>query len=207
MTTADLIRLKNKGGYILKYDYGQNRFTIKLKDLIEQGFEMFDDSYDLTEAYKDRFEELFIETYLMQEIGFPTVDEFKRQVYLDLKRECKKFNVLIANFETAISLDPLVNQKLTTSAVVASLTGSTSTNKFNDLPKGKITAITDGYLTSLGETSTDANSDVTSETVFEGFTEAQINLIENYNRKLEDMLVKFVDLFAKNFMQLLVASY
>lgn len=207
MTTAELIKLKNKGGYVLKYDYGQNRFTIKLKDLIEQGFEMFDESYDLTEAYKDRFETLFIETYLMQEIGFPTVDEFKRQVYLDLKRECKKFNVLIANFETAISLDPLVNQKLTTSAVVASITGSSSTNKFNDTPKGKITAITDGYLSSIGEASTDANSDVTSETVFEGFTEAQINLIENYNRKLEDMLVNFVDMFAKNFMQLLVASY
>lgn len=207
MTTDELKRLKQKGGYVLAYDYGENDFTIKLADLIDEGFVLFSDTYPLTPALKTEFEKLFIDTYLMREIGFPTVAEFKRQVYLDLNKKSKHYNKLFEVFADALLSDPKINQRITTNTIINALSGVLSVNKFNDTPKGKITAITDGYLSSLGETDTDATSETSSNMIYEGFTDQEINLINNYASKLRDIMSEFVDMFDKNFMQLLTATY
>lgn len=215
-------------GYKAGYQYGDNRFTMSLRNLYEEGFNLFDvgDNYPLDEEYKEAFESLFLAQYWLREIGQPVWHTFKHLLYVDLKKISMVYNRKIAVFEQAFASDPNVSQRMSTSTVAQALSStaqnsafsneqtSKSVNKFNDTPKGKLTAITDGYLTSLGEienegttenettTNNESEQNNNSNTIYEGFTQQEIDLISNYASKLRNIISEMVDELDSNFFQI-----
>lgn len=161
-----------------------SRYTAELRTIIDNDFDIFDFTFNRTEASKaiisdEKLKEGFINHYYFREIGFETLERFKHFLKTKWLENLGEFDSLLVAYNEPIN-------------VKANL-GSSVDNKsvFNDTPKNALDDSKD-YATSITD-----NKQKTAG--FAGITE--VEMLEIYHNNIRDIQTEFYEKFDSLFMQ------
>lgn len=182
----------------LKKCYDNN---LKLWENIETGLDI-----DLENEVID----IFNKKYSSYEVGYTTWGEFINQIQADFLENCKMWNLKYNLLNEQYLKDPLFNQKFsTTNNIINNMTQTLNgynINKRNDTPQGQITALNDGYLTELTDSTVNneniGTNDTTATTEYLGVNDQEINLLNNYLNKIRNITTEIINYLRDNFMLL-----
>lgn len=89
------------------------KYTIELRELVENGYEIFDFDYPFYEPYqKNRFEETFINYYYFYEIGAETITRWKHMLKTQLNFLFTKYEQLYYTILRSQNIDFMLNKDL-----------------------------------------------------------------------------------------------
>lgn len=89
------------------------KYTMELRELVENGYEIFDFDYPFYEPYqKSRFEENFINFYYFYEIGAETVTRWKHMLKTELNILFTKYEQLYYTILRSQNIDFMLNKDL-----------------------------------------------------------------------------------------------
>lgn len=184
-------------------------YTITLKECILSNLDLWGGiTTGLIEPLDTEFKYAFVSRYSFSEIGFSTWDAFKSKLLYKLETSHARYNKLYTLYKEQILKDPLLSQKFKTTnninMLVSQAVEGSSLSKYNDTPQSQITAIDDGYLTSLSDIKSTNDGTTSSEGLNvvdnEGYTEQEINLLDNYRKKFIDILSVIIEDFKDLFI-------
>lgn len=157
------------------------RYTEKLYN-ITKDYDIFNFEYELNEPYKTEFENLFIQNYYNREIAVETIELFLHYLKNDVQMKCKYYNKL------------LVENGKTLSIFKEYETNSNTVNIYKDSPLNLNVqeTLNNQYATNLSENKIE-NS---------GRTQQEIDILDNYNKKLKDIMYDFINSFNDLFMKI-----
>lgn len=179
-----------------------SNYTETLQGAYDRGLELFDLDYSLT--FKEAFEEEFNLRYKLEEVGFETWAEFKHAVQVILKQKSKVYEKIYTLYEAQFEKEnPLLSAKAKTTQTNTATNTATGRQRFNDTPESQITTLDEGYLTSISDNTNTGSAEAETETQYEALNEQEINLLENYSRKLRNIVSDLVNEFRTCFMLIL----
>lgn len=181
------------------------KYTIELRELVENGCEIFDFDYPFYEPYqKNRFEETFINYYYFYEIGAETITRWKHMLKTQLNLLYTKYEQLYYTILRSQNIDFMLNKDLkeswTRELDTVGKEYNYTTNLGNENTENNITLKnTEDYknsslenglastsldnLTDISNTSTKAESDNNAMVTKNYSTQGNINQDENQKEK------------------------
>lgn len=181
------------------------KYTIELRELVENGFEIFDFDYPFYEPYqKNRFEETFINYYYFYEIGAETITRWKHMLKTQLNLLYTKYEQLYYTILRSQNIDFMLNKDLkeswTRELDTVGKEYNYTTNLGNENTENNITLKnTEDYknsslenglastsldnLTDISNTNTKAESDTNAMVTKNYSTQGNINQDENQKEK------------------------
>lgn len=181
------------------------KYTIELRELVENGYEIFDFDYPFYEPYqKNRFEETFINYYYFYEIGAETITRWKHMLKTQLNLLYTKYEQLYYTILRSQNIDFMLNKDLkeswTRELDTVGKEYNYTTNLGNENTENNITLKnTEDYknsslenglastsldnLTDISNTSTKAESDNNAMVTKNYSTQGNINQDENQKEK------------------------
>lgn len=186
-------------------------YTIQLRNLIENNYEIFDFDYPIfDEDYRKVLQQKIIDRYYFREIGFETPAQFKWYLRTRLNEIMPYYNKLynsenimnkegfnpLYNLDTTetqtrtIKQDSTMNQTETGTNEATDTASSTTTNNgkevFQDTPQSKLGDL--NYATNItdneGESEQKANTTSTGKNNNTSESEAQANTMETYENRV-----------------------
>lgn len=181
------------------------KYTIELRELVENGLEIFDFDYPFYEPYqKNRFEETFINYYYFYEIGAETITRWKHMLKTQLNLLYTKYEQLYYTILRSQNIDFMLNKDLkeswTRELDTVGKEYNYTTNLGNENTENNITLKnTEDYknsslenglastnldnLTDISNTSTKAESDNNAMVTKNYSTQGNVNQDENQKEK------------------------
>lgn len=181
------------------------KYTIELRELVENGYEIFDFDYPFYEPYqKNRFEETFINYYYFYEIGAETITRWKHMLKTQLNLLYTKYEQLYYTILRSQNIDFMLNKDLkeswTRELDTVGKEYNYTTNLGNENTENNITLKnTEDYknsslenglastnldnLTDISNTSTKAESDNNAMVTKNYSTQGNVNQDENQKEK------------------------
>ena len=157
-----------------------SKYTAELRTIIDNGFDIFD--FEYTRASESQaivsdaaLEQGFIDHFYFREVGFETLERFKKRLKTQWLESLGEFDKLLVAYNQDINIK--------------------STNKlhgktvFEDTPISKLE--NKNYATNITSNENDGYSGIT-----------EIELLEIYKNKLKDIQTEFYNSFDNLFMQI-----
>lgn len=157
-----------------------SKYTAELRTIIDNGFDIFDFQYTRTSESQaivsdEALEQGFIDHFYFREVGFETLERFKKRLKTQWLESLGEFDKLLVAYNQDINIK--------------------STNKlhgktvFEDTPISKLE--NKNYATNITSNENDGYSGIT-----------EIELLEIYKNKLKDIQTEFYNSFDNLFMQI-----
>lgn len=145
-----------------------SQYTLTIKQLVENGVNIFDFKYPLfDEAYRLELENKIIRHFYFREIGFETVGRFLFHLETKLNEIMPYYNQLYKS--TLFDFNPLINYQVTethTRDGKSTGTGSETNgvkNLFSDTPQGRVSLNSTNHVTEINQTDGNSSSLNTGE--------------------------------------------
>lgn len=155
-----------------------SQYTLTVKQLIENGVNLFDFNYPIfDENYRDEFENKIIRHFYFREIGFETVGRFLFHLETKLNEIMPYYNQMYKS--TLFDFNPLINYQVTEtqsregrSSGVGNETNG-ATNLFSDTPQGRTNLSSSNHITEINQTDGKSSSENSGE-----FSEKYVRTME-----------------------------
>lgn len=199
---------------VINDTYGDDpQYTITLKMAYEKGLTLWDKvNVDLGDnALNDEFKRLFDQHYYAHEIGQSTWGAFVHYIKDKLDMDKLLIQRKLTLYNEMLTKDPYLSQRISTNTTLSNLITTALTGEsdsvFNETGQGSTATIDEGYMTNQSKTGTTNNTTQNttgdSDVIVEGFTQQEIDLLENYSNKVKDILGDYVLSFRNHFMLVL----
>ena len=164
-----------------------SNYTAELRTIIDNGFDIFDFTYNRTNESRailsdEELETGFIKHFYFREVGFETLERFKQRLETCWKESLGEFDSLLVEYSKPIN--------------VLSNAGTDSENTiiFNDTPQSAL---------DYGEQSNHATNITHGTSKNKGYAgQTEIELLEKYHDKIKDIQTEFYNSFENLFMQI-----
>ena len=159
------------------------KYTITLKEVLDYGYNLFDFTYDVRGNIitKQELQDMFIDRYLISEINYPTITEFKHWLKQKWRNEMLVFNRKLEAYSNEIQI--LINNK-----------GTQKGKTINqDMPRTK-NVNTKDYANFVSD----------YETMFDSLSNVlPIDAVDKYISKYRNIVSEFIETFNTLFMEIL----
>lgn len=164
-----------------------SNYTAELRTIINNGFDIFDFSYNRTEASKaiisdEDLQNGFINHFYFREVGFETLERFKHKLKTQWLESLGELDTLLVAY----------NEPITAKSNLGSNVDNTSI--YNDTPKNAL---------DYGAESSHASSITNNKQATKGYAGiTEIEMLELLHDKIKDIQTEFYNSFDNLFMQI-----
>ena len=158
------------------------QYTLTLKEIIDNGYNIFDFDYTLYDGGdKTALENEIKDFYYLREMGAETVDRFLFYFRVTFLKNLKMYNVKMEAYTTT-NIEILNNMR----------THASNKNIFNDTPDNKLTELVD-YATNITENEASADGKINA---------ADIELLNKFVDGYKNLTGEFINSLNDCFMQI-----
>lgn len=164
-----------------------SKYTAELRTIIDNDFDIFDFEYSRSSESQaiisdEDLENGFIDHFYYREVGFETLERFKKHLKTQWLESIENFDKLLIAYNESINIKSNMGNN------------SQNVSVFNDTPKNAL---------DFDEESTHATSITNNKQTNTGYAGvSEIELLDTYHNKLRDIITEFYDSFDNLFMQI-----
>lgn len=137
-----------------------NRYTLTLQQIIKSNIKIFDFDYPVhREDFREEFEKLFIDYFLLEEIAHETVGQFKLRLKSKLNLIMPYYNEVYKTLEMNLNITESVDVTETYTKEILGKSSSSSKNLYKDAPKTKIDIDKFDIVTNLSKSEGEGQSE------------------------------------------------